>query len=97
MLFKLFGTPILKYTNIDYQCVTNLSPKSDEDRCCRNKFFLGGNGAKKSVSTGLWKRTSTFVFVLLLVVRVYMIMKKVFSVYMLLFMSISATVPYGLQ
>ena len=32
MLFKLFGTPILKYTNIDYQRVTNLSPKSDEDK-----------------------------------------------------------------
>ena len=60
-------------------------------------FFWGGSGAKKSVSTGLWERTSPFVFVLLLVVRVYMIMKKVFSVYMLLFMSISATVPYGLQ
>ena len=32
MLFNLFGTPILKYTNINYQCVTSLSPKSDEDR-----------------------------------------------------------------
>ena len=30
--FQAFWTPILKYTNIDYQCVTNLSPKSDEDR-----------------------------------------------------------------
>ena len=42
--FKLFGTPILKYTNIDYQCVTNLSPKSDEDR----KRVLGGTLASSA-------------------------------------------------
>ena len=40
MLFKLFGTPILKYTNIDYQCVTNLSPKSDEDRRTNDSLVI---------------------------------------------------------
>ena len=29
--FQAFWTPIPKYTNIDYQCVTSLSPKSDEN------------------------------------------------------------------
>lgn len=42
----------------------------------------------------LWERTSSFVFVLLLVVRVYMIMKKVLAINVLWFMSISTAVLF---
>ena len=56
--FQAFWTPILKYTNIDYQCVTNLSPKSDEDRKSLPKPL------RKEGMLDTFKRWGTPVFVI---------------------------------